>query len=113
MTAVPSRYVRITLVLCAGACIATSLFFMYRAGCAGDLKGGALGDPLKALAIESNGVALGWLAAVLLAAVASTLPWSHTIHRVTAVIFALVVGWGVMTISGIHFETQGVQSCFP
>jgi len=111
MKAVQSRYVRVALVLCAATCLAVSLLLMYRAGCVGDLKGGTLGDPLKALAIESKAVVLGWLAVLLLAATAGALPWPHTVHRVTAVISALVFGWGAVNISGIHFETLGVQAC--
>jgi len=85
---------------------------MFQAGCTGDLKGGSLGDPAKALEVEGKGVAFGWLSVLLLAAVAGTLPRLHITQRVVASLVALVVGLIAITVTGIQFEVWGVQSCF-
>ena len=85
---------------------------MYQAGCTGDLKGGSLGDPLRALEIEGKGVALSWLSVLLLAAVAGSLPKLDITQRVVAALAALIVGVIALTIAGIQFEVWGVQSCF-
>ncbi|MDP1928781.1 MAG: hypothetical protein Q8K62_09765 [Thiobacillus sp.] len=91
-------------------CAAFSLFVMFKAGCAGDLKGGSLGDPVRALQLEgfslfpllfsaaSNGSAIGLM--------------SKSIHRVAQglafAIFVLFCLW----MAGMQAETWGVQSCF-
>jgi len=85
---------------------------MYQAGCAGDLKGGSLGDPNLALRIEGKGVVLGWLSVLLLSIIIGTLPRLQPGLRIAGVAVAVVIGFITITITGIQFEVWGVQSCF-
>jgi hypothetical protein len=90
--------------------MAMSLLILFRAGCAGDVKTGSLGDPRQALQLEGYG-----LIAALVSTALSTAEFvltSKTVHRTSYAIafalFSLVCWW----IVGIQVEIQGVQSCF-
>lgn len=99
----------VTIVLMAS--IADYLYLGYLAGCAGDTKGGALGDPVRALVLE--GYSLG----PLLLAVASTgLAVFSFMHgpvglrmsiSVASVLFSAVVLW----FAGVLIEWEGAKSC--
>jgi hypothetical protein len=99
------------LWLAALACAAASLYFMYSAGCAGDLKGGSLGNLPLALKTESMGILLAWVGialATLAAAARRGLVLQQRIARVLAVLF---LGAVALTIMGIQLEFWGVQHC--
>jgi hypothetical protein len=105
-----SKYLPLALWLLFAIAAASSLLVMFKAGCAGDPKGGSLGNPVRALELE--GIALLPLllsAAFGGAAIGYT---SHSIHRVAhGVAFALFVVI-CLWVAGMQFETWGVQSCF-
>jgi hypothetical protein len=89
---------------------ALTLFVMFKAGCAGDLKGGALGDPIRALQYERYSVfslivsaASGGATVALMSK--STHRIAHSLAFATATLICL---W----LAGIQFEIWGVQSCF-
>ncbi len=83
---------------------------MFKAGCAGDLKGGSLGDPIRALQLEDFGLFPFLLSAVSGGTAIGLL--SRSIHRVaqglTVAIFTLFCLW----LAGMQFEMWDVQSCF-
>ena len=96
------------LIFAAGA--AFTFYILFRAGCAGDTKGGSLGDPVRALQLESYSLLPFIFSAVSGGAAVGLM--SKSIHRVaqggafaTLILFCL---W----LAGMQFETWGVQSCF-
>ncbi|WP_374347794.1 hypothetical protein [Chitinimonas sp.] len=103
--------VRILLAISIVASFAASMWFSYLAGCAGDLKGGALGDPQRALEIESNAALLGWLSVLLAAGLFGSLPRLHISQRFGAAILSICVGLIAITLLGIEFEGNGVRAC--
>lgn len=88
----------------------TPISVSFKAGCAGDSKGGALGDPVRALQLEGYS-----LLPLLLGAVAGGAAvglWSKSIHRVAqGGAFAALVLF-CLWLASMQFETWGVQSCF-
>jgi hypothetical protein len=102
----------ITLLFMATLASTAYLCFAYQAGCAGDLKGGALGDPHQALRYES--LATGPMFIALLCW--SALPCFslrggmglRSIVSIAVFLAALVM----LIFGGMQFETMGVQQCF-
>lgn len=86
------------------------LFIMFKAGCAGDSKGGSLGDPVRALQLESFGLLPLFLSAASGGAAIGLM--SKSIHRVAHglgfALFMLFCLW----LASMQFEIEGVQSCF-
>ena len=86
------------------------LFIMFKAGCAGDSKSGSLGDPVRALQLESYGLLSLLLSATSGGAAIGFM--SKSIHRVahglSFALFMLFCLW----LAGMQFEIEGVQSCF-
>ncbi|MEQ1663072.1 MAG: hypothetical protein ABL877_10310 [Thiobacillus sp.] len=86
------------------------LFIMFKAGCAGDAKGGSLGDPTRALQLEgysfyplllsagTGGAAIGMI--------------SKSIHRVAQGVAFATFALSCLWIAGMQLEIWGVQSCF-
>jgi hypothetical protein len=89
---------------------ALSLFAMFQAGCAGDLKGGSLGDPKRALELEGISLFPLLLSAVSGGAAIGLTSQSvnRVAHGVAFAILTLICLW----LAGMQFETWGVQSCF-
>jgi len=87
-----------------------SLIMMFKAGCAGDTKGGAYGDPLRALELE--GMALFTLILSAVFGVAGIMCVSRFTNRgaigAAFGLLALVILW----LAGIQLESWAVQSCF-
>jgi hypothetical protein len=92
--------------------IVASLIIAFSAGCAGDTKGGALGNPLRALQLENLSVVL----LVLSLAVGSfgfVLRVSPSLEQRVAYaaaffIFGSIALWFIAMV----FEGKGVSSCF-
>jgi hypothetical protein len=106
------RHLRIALWLGSFVCVAVSFLFMFKAGCAGDLKGGSLGDLEQAMDHEGGGVFIGWLGLLLASAATASTPKFDLVQRVGCAIAVGVVGLVALTVVGIQFEVWGVQSCF-
>ena len=85
---------------------------MYQAGCAGDLKTGALGDPSRALNIESTGVLFAWLGIGFLTIAVSVHTGLLVVRRIATVICTVVLSLAVFTYLGISAEVRGTQNCF-
>jgi len=97
--------------LIAGGCACAAVIFAYKAGCAGDVKTGAFGDPVAALRLE-NESALA-LCAMLLVGAASALIWPGSIAkrlmRGLACIPLSVFVWFALFL---EVERLGLQACF-
>ncbi len=81
------------------------------AGCTGDVKTGALGNPVAALQIESFSAVAALAAALALVGAVSTLRTRASTTRVklgVAAAFAVAVLW--VTV-GLEAEVQGVKQC--
>jgi hypothetical protein len=85
--------------------LALSFWLLFRAGCAGDLKTGSLGDPQRALDLEY--VALPFFLVGVVAATASIAMRSGGLA-----VAALLLGGPLLWLLGIQFEVWGVQQCF-
>ncbi|WP_349280902.1 hypothetical protein [Polaromonas hydrogenivorans] len=84
----------------------------YLAGCAGDLKGGALGDPIRALELEGYSLA-PYLVAVFCVFLFAHLCGRHKTTARIAISTAFCVTLGTcLWIAGIYLEGYGVESCF-
>ena len=100
------RLLWLAFVVCAGY----ALFLAFDSGCAGNVKTGAEGDPLRGLEFESYAFGLSLLAAVIAAyALSATLKLKYR--------YAYGVGFGlaVMTIlwiAAIQLEWYANQACF-
>ncbi len=110
MTIKTPRYLPLILWLLFATGVAFTLFISFKAGCAGDSKGGSLGDPVNALRLESYSLLPLLLSAVSGGVVVSLR--SKSSNRVaqggafaTFILFCL---W----LAGMQFEIWGVQSCF-
>jgi hypothetical protein len=111
MHAAAYRY-RPLLVVLSLASLALSLWLMFQAGCAGDLKTGSLGDPQRALAFEHAALSLflfGILGAIASIAASKGLAVPQRIGLVAA---AVLFGVPMLWLLGIQFEVWGVQHCF-
>ncbi len=104
------KYLLASLWLCFAVGAAVTCFILFKAGCAGDAKGGSLGDPVRALQLESYSLLPFILSAVFGGAAIGLM--SKSIHRVvqggTFATLILLCLW----LTGMKFETWGVQSCF-
>lgn len=89
---------------------AMSLFIMFQAGCAGDVKSGSLGDAGRALQLEGYGIVTALVSAGL--SVAALVLTSKSVHRVTQAIAFATFFFVCLWIVGIQVEISGVQSCF-
>ena len=85
---------------------------MYQAGCAGDLKTGSLGDPTRALNIESTGVLFTWLSIGFVAIAVSVHTGLLVIRRIATVICTVMLSLAVFTYLGVSAEVRGTQNCF-
>ena len=88
------------------------MHYMFQAGCAGDLKGGSLGDMQLAQDREATATLLAWgsiLAGVVAIALRKSL---DALRRFGVGLLFFVFGFVVLTLAGIQFEVWGVQACF-
>lgn len=110
MAAKVQKILSIGLGLLFALSAAVAFFVMFKAGCAGDPKGGSLGDPVRALELE--GVGLFPLLVSAVSGGAALGLASQSIHRVAHgagfALLALICLW----FAGMQFEIWGVQSCF-
>lgn len=87
-----------------------SLFIMFKAGCAGDLKGGSLGDPVRVLQLEGYSLFPLLLSAVTGGAAISMM--SKSVHRVAQGVAFATFTLPCLWLAGMQLEIWGVQSCF-
>jgi formate hydrogenlyase subunit 3/multisubunit Na+/H+ antiporter MnhD subunit len=104
------KYLSLAFGLLFAVGAALTFFVMFKAGCAGDTKGGALGNPVRSLQLENLGMLFLLLSAAAGGAAIGFA--SKSKHRdaqgIAFAMFTLIGLW----LLGIQFETWGVQSCF-
>lgn len=105
---------RLLFVLPVGAVagLFLSLWFMFSAGCAGDLKGGSIGNPLRALELEGYAVILQFVGLLLGSAYVDIAMRKRRNNPIAYAAIFFVAGFGVFSFFGWQLEAQGVQSCF-
>ena len=89
----------------------TALYFSFQAGCAGDVKAGALGNPSLALQIE-NAAFFTMFIGLVLGAFAIALRTSGVAQRVANGLGFVIIGFILFWLLSWQLETFGVQSCF-
>jgi hypothetical protein len=97
---------RVLLVALSVLCLALSYWLQFRAGCAGDVKSGALGDPQRALQLEY--IAFPFFLLAVGAGVAVLLLYG----RLAIASAFFLIGGPLMWYLGVQLEVWGVQHCF-
>lgn len=110
MAANAPKYLPLGLGFLFAMSAAFALFIMFKAGCAGDPKGGSLGDPVRALQLEGVGL-LPLLLSAASGGAAIGLA-SQSIHRVAHGVAFALLALICLWFAGMQFEVWGVQSCF-
>ena len=113
MTTHALRFARIATLLLSCAAALAWAFYMYRAGCTADLKGGSWGDHQLALEIEMLAFAYGLAACVLLGLFAALSTASGTGRRSVVFLATGFLGFTLILGGGFFIETTGVQACSP
>ncbi|WP_028102413.1 hypothetical protein [Pseudoduganella violaceinigra] len=89
---------------------AVSLLISFKAGCAGDTKGGSYGDPVRAIALEDFAFFSMILSSIFGGAAVACM--SRPSYRGGAAVgFALLVLM-VLWLAGLQVEDWAVHSCF-
>jgi len=88
----------------------SALYFSFQAGCAGDVKSGALGNPSLALEIENSAFSFMFFGLVL-GAFAIALRTSGVPQRVANGLGFIVIGFVLFWLLSWQLEALGVHSC--
>jgi len=88
----------------------SALYFSFQAGCAGDLKSGALGNPSLALEMENTAFSIMFLGLVL-GAFAITLSTSGVAQRVANGLGFIIIGFILFWLLSWQLGALGVHSC--
>lgn len=106
-----NRGLAISLLTVAMIASAAYLYFAYQAGCAGDLKGGTLGNPQQALRYEGLATGPLFLALLCFAALPIVAPFGGMTKRTLASAALFLVALVALVLGGIQVEIMGVQQC--
>ncbi len=93
------------------AFLALSLILSYEAGCIGDVKGGALGDPVRALDFETSAIGVGWCSVAVLAVTVGNVSRRKVAAQAFIAFIAGAVAFAAISYLGVTLETVGIQSC--
>jgi hypothetical protein len=94
------------------ALYAVSAWLLFKAGCAGDTKGGSYGDPLVSLSLENAAFPFFLLAVVATASLIAWLTPGSMRYRVAATVAFVLVGIPVLWLMGLQVESWGLRHCF-
>src|SRR6266542_4859663 len=95
------------------AFFAVSLWLLFKAGCAGDTKGGSHGDPLVALHLENAALPFFLLAIIgIIILIASVTPLLVR-YRVASIVLFVLVGAPALWLTGLRVESWGLRNCYP
>jgi hypothetical protein len=97
--------------LLTGAAVAASLGLLFKAGCLGDIKGGALGDPSAALHLEALALAPALLALAAGACTVWLLAGRGVGGRIALTAAWLIFGGVLLWIAGVQMQAWGTQAC--
>jgi len=108
------RLSKTTLAISALAVLATVAYgyLCYQAGCAGDTKGGSLGNIQEALQLEGLSIAPLFLALASLSALPIATLHGSLAKRSIASAVIFVISLAGLILLGIQAEIVGVQQCF-
>jgi hypothetical protein len=106
-----SRSLSISLLIVAMLATIAYLYFAYQAGCAGDLKGGTLGNPHQALRYEGLSTGPMFLALLCFTASPIVAPFGGFAKRALAAGVLFLVALAALILGGIQVEIIGVQQC--
>jgi hypothetical protein len=93
-------------------CILISYFILYKAGCAGDSKGGSYGNPMKSIEIESNGISFLFAASIFIASSFGVLIRVPILLKILIAVFLAVLSFVVFFLFGMEIEGLGIQNTF-
>ncbi len=88
-------------------------YYMYRAGCMADLKGGTWGNHQLALETEMLAVAIGLAACALLGALLASATGYDAKRRTVWFLGGVLTGVVVIFAAGFYIETEGIRVCAP
>ena len=106
-----SRHLVLLLWLAALSLIGASCVVLFKAGCAGDLKGGSLGSVEEALRLEEAGVPFAWAGVAIAVLAIACHGRLSAQQRIAGAVVVFLVGAIGSTFLGIQFEVWGVQAC--
>ena len=101
-----------TLFALGAVLLVAGIALSFRAGCTGDLKGGALGDPIEALRLQGFAALAALASTFALVGAASALQSRGPRTKITLALAAVLVTALVWFIVGWEAELQGVRQCF-
>ncbi len=102
----------LTLLGAASAVFFTfALWLLFRAGCAGDTKGGGYGDPLVALQLEDAALPFFVVAVAGIIILIASLRAIALRYRVALVVAFVLTGAPVLWLTGLRVESWGLRSC--
>jgi hypothetical protein len=105
-------YATVIALVLATASSAAYVYLSFKAGCAGDLKGGSLGDPQEALRIQGQSLAPMFIFLLAITVLPFISLQTTMLKRTIAAIALFLVGFASLQAGGIYAEIQGVQQCF-
>jgi hypothetical protein len=93
------------------AWFASSFWIFFRAGCVGDTKTGAYGNPVSALHLEDVGFGVFAMGIVMVALCIGLFSSSRPFWRVIWSIAWLLIGVPGLCLTALEIEEWGVRSC--
>jgi hypothetical protein len=101
-----------TLLALGTALLVAGIALSFKAGCTGDLKGGALGNPIEALRLQGFAAMAALASTIAFMCAASTLRTRSPSTRLKLAIAAVLITSLVWFTVGWEAEIQGVRQCF-
>ena len=107
-----TSYATVIALVLATASSAAYVYLAFKSGCAGDLKGGSLGDPQEALRIQGLSLAPMLIALLTITAVPFVAMQATMLKRSLLSIAFFLLSFAALEVGGIYAESEGVQQCF-
>lgn len=109
---VPTAVVRMLLAVVLAILLAAFVVVSYHSGCAGDLKGGSLGDIYQAQAFESQAMFCLALSIVLSLVLVGSFRSIPARDRATWAAGLIVIGTPALWLLGLEAAAHGIRNCF-
>jgi hypothetical protein len=106
-----TRYATVIALVLTAASSAAYVYLAFRSGCAGDLKGGSLGDPQEALRIQGLSLAPMLIAALTITALPFVAMQTTMLKRSLLSIAVFLLSFAALEVGGIYAESEGVRQC--
>jgi hypothetical protein len=105
-------YATVIALVLTTASSAAYVYLAFTSGCAGDLKGGSLGNPHEALRIQGLSLAPMLIALLTITAMPFVAMQTTMLKRTLVSIALFLLGFAALQAGGIYAEIKGVQQCF-